>query len=119
MDRIEEMMMKKNEEVEAVAAPSFESRLMESASVKWVLRRGLRGRRSTFTESPYHMKSEYPMEPVEPMEPMESVDHEERRERSERPENAFKKTKYESPVKKSLLGQLRSVAVGGEAKSED
>lgn len=33
MDRIEEMMMKKNEEVEVVAAPSFESRL-ESASVK-------------------------------------------------------------------------------------
>ena len=108
--------MKKNEEVEAVAAPSFESRLMESASVKWVLWRGLRGRRSAFTESPYHVESHYPMEP---MEPMESVDHEERRERSERPENAFKKTKYESPVKKSLLGQLRSVAVGGEAKGED
>lgn len=117
--------MKKNEEVEAVAAPSFESRLMESASVKWVLWRGLRGRRSAFTESPYHVESHYPMEPMEPiepmepMEPMESVDHEERRERSERPENAFKKTKYESPVKKSLLGQLRSVAVGGEAKGED
>ena len=31
---------------------------------------------------------------------------------SERPENAFKRTKYESPVKKSLLGQLRSVIVG-------
>ena len=111
--------MKKNEEVEVVAAPSFESRLMESASVKWVLWRGLRGRRSAFTESPYHMESEYPIEPVEPVEPMEPVDHEERRERSERPENAFKKTKYESPVKKSLLGQLRSVAVGGEAKGED
>lgn len=119
MDRIEEMMMKKNEEVEVVAAPSFESRLMESASVKWVLRRGLRGRRSTFTESPYHVESHDPMEPVEPMEPMEPVepvDHEERR---ERPENAFKKTKYESPVKKSLLGQLRSVAVGDEGKGED
>lgn len=33
--------MKKNEEVEVVAAPSFESRLMESASVKWVLWRGV------------------------------------------------------------------------------
>lgn len=68
------------------------------------------GRRGAFTESPYPTE---PMEPMEPMEPVEPAERERKREGSERPENAFKKTKYESPVKKSLLGQLRSVVVSG------
>lgn len=51
------------------------------------------------TEPAYHLEPEE--EKREEVEPV-----------SERPENAFKKTKYESPVKKSLLGQLRSVIVG-------
>lgn len=100
-DRIDEMIEKKSDVIEGPPPSSFESRLMESVSVKLAFGYSFTRRRDAITEPAYHLEPEE--EKREEVEPV-----------SERPENAFKRTKYESPVKKSLLGQLRSVIVGAD-----